>query len=124
MAATLVLVDDEPALLRLMQMYLTKLGYNVSGHRDGTSAEQVFADGSVDLLIVDLTLPDISGDALGLKLARAHPNLRVLVCSGYPFDARSLPEDVRDRFMSLQKPFVPRMLAQCIEELLNQPRSA
>jgi DNA-binding NtrC family response regulator len=116
----LLLVDDEPALLRLMQHSLTRLGYEVNAHENGKSALAAF-DGDPDgfhLLVADLTLSDIPGNELGLEMVRRNPNIRVLLCSGYPFDTESLPADVRHLFGSLQKPFLPNELARMIEGIL------
>ena len=120
MKATLVLVDDEPSLLRLMKTYLGRMGYLVHACENGKCAEAAFLDNKIDAMVVDLTLPDISGEELTIQLANKHPDLRVLVCSGYPFNLDSLPASIRVRCASLQKPFLPNMLAECVEKLLQR----
>jgi hypothetical protein len=61
---------------------------------------------------------------MALRMVSLNPNLRVLLCSGYPFDVRSLPEKVRSQFSVLQKPFVPKMLTGAVEELLSRKLNA
>jgi DNA-binding NtrC family response regulator len=102
-------VDDEPALLQLLEKYLKRLGYQVEACSGAREALERFAarPHHYTLLLVDLNMPDIDA------------RVRVLLCSGYPFDPHMLPEPMRDRVRFLQKPFAPKMLAQAIEELLG-----
>ena len=120
--ARILLVDDEPPLLRLMHTYLTKLGYEVEACPDGKSASAAFdaAGGKFDLLVADVTLPDISGKDLAVEIASNNPGLRVLLCSGYPVQLSALPDGVRDRFAALDKPFLPNMLATSVEKLMKK----
>jgi DNA-binding NtrC family response regulator len=120
--STILIVDDEVSLLNLMQTFLRKLGYKVEGFNTGAAAQGAFeADPEkFQLIIADLTLPDMSGEQLSVMLARRSPHVRVLLCSGYPFDVRSIAEDLRERFGVLQKPFLPKMLAASIDELLKR----
>jgi DNA-binding NtrC family response regulator len=120
--ARIMVVDDEPALLKLMQAYLTRLHYSVRAFPQATEAWQAFQamPNDVDLLIVDLTLPDMSGEQLGTQMVRANRGVKVLVVSGYPFEIASLPQDVQVHFASVQKPFVPQTLANEVKQLLNR----
>jgi DNA-binding NtrC family response regulator len=65
-------------------------------------------------------MPEMSGEQMALKMVELNPSIRVLLCSGYPFDLRSLPEAVRGQFSVLQKPFVPKMLTSAVDELLKR----
>ena len=120
--ARILLVDDEPPLLRLMQTYLTKLGYDVEAYPDGKSASAAFhaAGGDFDLVVADVTLPDISGQDLAVQIANTNPTVRVLLCSGFPVQLAALPDSVRDRFAALDKPFLPNMLATSVEKLMKK----
>jgi len=60
--------------------------------------------------LADLTLPDGSGLELAGAFLRADPNLRVVLCSGYPLALEMLPEGDRERATLLQKPFSPQEL--------------
>ncbi|HYP13879.1 MAG TPA: response regulator [Bryobacteraceae bacterium] len=123
-SANILLVDDEPALVRLMQIYLVKLGYTVESCMDCASAEKLFRErsGNFELLVADLTLPDSPGDQMARRMAEQNPKLKVLLCSGYPFEVSVLPEALRSRFATLQKPFLPKMLESSVRDLLNKPR--
>ena len=119
--ARILLVDDEPALNKLMQTYLTRIGYTVDTAFTATDGLAAFNSSTepYDLIVADLTLPDGQGDEMALEMVAKQPNLRVLVCSGYAFAIESLPEHARSRFSPLQKPFLPNMLAESIEDLLK-----
>jgi CheY-like chemotaxis protein len=117
---SILVVDDEPPLLRLMMAYLGKLGYTVEGCGDAKSALELFekTPGKFRLVIADLTLPGMQGDAMACRMLDSDPTVRVLLCSGYMYDVDSLPPERRRSFRALQKPFVPSMLAKSVEELL------
>lgn len=118
--ASILIVDDEPPLLRLMQAYLQRLGYDVTGCPNATEALERFESGDPHyaLVVADLSLPDMSGDTMALRMAQCNPDVKILLCSGYPFDIESLPPGVRERSAALQKPFLPNMLATEVEALL------
>jgi DNA-binding NtrC family response regulator len=120
--ARLLLVDDEAALVKLMETFLGRIGYYVVSHTSASAALVRFeADPqNFGLVVADLTMPEMSGEQMALRMVALNPNIRVLLCSGYPFDLRSLPEHVRDRFSVLQKPFVPKMLTSAVDELLKR----
>lgn len=118
--ASILLIDDEAALLRLMQIWLTRVGYEVQVCGDSASAHALLAsrDNSIDLAVVDLSL--IDGRKGLMELAALRPDMRILICSGSLFEVRSLPPEMQPRFDFLQKPFVPAMLAEAIEALLRR----
>jgi len=117
-----LLVDDEQALTRLMQTYLTKIGYTVDTALVANDALAAFGQhpASYELVVADLTLPDMPGNEMALRMVDMNPSVRVLLCSGYPFAVESLPAEVQNRFATLQKPFLPNMLAVAIEDLMNR----
>jgi DNA-binding NtrC family response regulator len=113
-------VDDEAALLRLMKRYLERVGYRVDTCARAADAFDCLAGNSVhEAAIFDLSIIDGRDDIIAV--ARRSPALRLLVCSGSPFEVEALPEDVRPRCSFLQKPFLPKMLVQSVEELLARP---
>lgn len=119
--ARILLVDDEPQLTKLMQTYLAKLGYTVDSCLDAAEALGKFEKNDhYDLLVADVTLPDMPGDEMALKMLDRQPTLRILLTSGYPGAVESLPKHTQSNFTFLQKPFLPNMLARAIEELLKR----
>lgn len=117
----LLIVDDERPLLLLMEQYLRRLGYAVVACRSSQEAWQLFEAEpfAYSLVLADIIMPDMSGRELLLRMWELNPDIRILVCTGYPFDVSSLPPAVRDQTGFLQKPFAPKMLADAVEQLLK-----
>jgi CheY-like chemotaxis protein len=111
----ILLVDDEAPLLDLLKKYLERLGYEVDCYLTPTEAIARFdADPArYSLVLTDLTLPGMTGDAMIARMRERSPKLRAIVASGYPYEPTS------KRTRSLQKPFLPKMLADEIESLLK-----
>jgi len=117
-AVRLLLVDDEPALLELLKTYLERLGYQVDGRGDAHEAISLFeADPRrYALVLTDLTLPGINGEEMISRMRASNPDLLAIVSSGYPYEPRG------KSIVFLQKPYVPKMLADHIQKLLRNPR--
>jgi two-component system cell cycle sensor histidine kinase/response regulator CckA len=82
--ATVLLVDDETAVLKILGAMLTLHGYNVLEAEDYYTALQAAeSHGRIDLLITDISLPGLNGFELARKLLQYRPELRVLLMSGY-----------------------------------------
>lgn len=119
MGGRILVVDDEHALLDLLQRYLIRLGYSVDVA--GTVAEawsKFEQDSSYLLAMVDLTLPDGSGEQLMHKMLVSNDAVRILLFSGYPYETEQVPLPVRRRIAFIQKPFLPRQLADQLTKLL------
>jgi len=116
----ILVVDDEQSLLLVMEQYLRRLGHSVVACRSGLEAWEVFEQDptSFTLVLADITLPEMSGAELLARMLRLNPRACILVCSGYPFDMSTLPAVYQRQIGFLQKPFTPRMLADCIARLL------
>ncbi len=116
----ILVVDDEQSLLVVMEQYLRRLGHSVVACRSGLEAWELFEQDptSFTLVLADITLPEMSGAELLARMLRLNPRACILVCSGYPFDMSTLPAVYQRQIGFLQKPFTPRMLADCIGRLL------
>jgi two-component system response regulator HydG len=116
MAVRLLIVDDEAALLNLLQRYLTRLGYEVEVAGDAEDALDRFAaaPGSYACVLTDLKLPGMNGEALLERLRELRPGLPALISSGYPYQPRSALTAF------VQKPYLPGMLAAELERLLKK----
>jgi DNA-binding NtrC family response regulator len=115
-AGSILLVDDEPLLLRMMSVYLARLGYAVitSGSTDEAWAQVKAAPSEFAVVILDATMPGMSMEALALKMLQASPLLRVIVASGYPMEMTAVQAAGPGRVIFLHKPFSPEMLAQAV----------
>jgi DNA-binding NtrC family response regulator len=118
--ARILLVEDELPLLQLLEKYLLRLGYEVEAYSKALHALAAFTapPGRYDLVIADLGIPDMPGDTLLTRMLAIKPDLLYLICSGSPFFVASLPAELRRQVVFLQKPFLPKMLSDAIDQLL------
>jgi DNA-binding NtrC family response regulator len=115
-----LLVDDEPPLLKMMSTYLQRLGYSVttSATTDRACAEiQANPDG-FDIAVLDATMEGLSMEELARQMLQANPAMRVLGASGYPVDMSALEATAPGRVAFLHKPFTPHMLAAALRRML------
>ncbi len=118
---TILVVDDDSDVLKLVGLILTTRGYEVI---TATSADQALRkarnlDGPPDLLLTDVVMPGLSGPMLADRLSEVHPNLRVLFMSGYD-DRQVVRRYVKERgFALIPKPFTAEQLSEKVERLLQ-----
>jgi DNA-binding NtrC family response regulator len=117
----ILVVDDEPSLLRMMSLYLSRLGYTVVTSDTTTAAWSLVAaePTAFSAAVLDGSMPGMSMHDLALSMLRANSSLRVLAASGYPVDMTALTDAAPGRVGFLQKPFTPEMLATAIRGLLG-----
>jgi CheY-like chemotaxis protein len=119
-SARVLLVDDEPLVQRASKKLLEYLGCSVMTANNGAEALAIFTGNhqEIDLVILDLVLPKISGKETFLKMRSIHPGLRAIIASGYSMEGEvqeMLELGVRG---FLQKPFSLNELAQIVSEAL------
>jgi DNA-binding NtrC family response regulator len=114
--AKILIVDDEPTLLKLLTRFLERQGHEVTACDSASAALHAFRSRPSEfaLAISDLTLSDLKGEDLIAQLRQLQPGLPALIASGYPYEPQ-LPG-----VGFLQKPFLPQALAQAIEKLLKR----
>jgi CheY-like chemotaxis protein len=122
---TILLLEDELCLMKLLSRVLERHGYIVWGPGAGEDAIARFADANckIDLLVADVNLPASSGVQIALLLRAARPSLNVILTSGYPTNAWKA-EDVADlerlgsdSVIVLEKLFMSQSLLNCIRKL-------
>ena len=119
---TILVVEDEAPLLKLMQHILESHGYKVLGCSNGRQALDTWVEHrkKVDLLLTDLILPDgMAGTELARILQIARPGLKVLYTSGYNAERLAKEFPPGTPFNLVQKPFHARKLAEMVFETLN-----
>jgi CheY-like chemotaxis protein len=121
-----MVIDDDPGLLGFTCKYLSRLGYPVVAYRNSDEAWSQFnASASTwALVVIDASLPGLSGLQLARMILNANPAVRVVLTSGYPFDSQKLLELSPDRAAFLHKPFTPVMLAEAVERLIGATPAA
>ena len=120
-SGTILIVDDDAAILRVAAFALETQGYLVLTASKGVDALEIAQRSAhlIDLLISDVVMPEMSGPQLVSTVRQLNPNIKVLYSSGYTDDAI-----VRHGLLSadvnfLPKPFTPRSLCQKVQEMLR-----
>jgi two-component system response regulator ResD len=116
---SLLLVDDEKPLLALLRRFLERAGYLVDAAETAQDALMKCRQQPCPfhVVVLDLKLPDMPGEALLPLLLDTAPGLRVLISSGTPFSHESLPPQYRARVGAILKPYMPAELVQMIQVL-------
>ncbi len=118
---TILLVEDEPAVLEVVRLMLERLGYRVLTARNGEEALQVYQAhaGEVDLVLTDLVMPGMGGRELLRALRERDPQVRGVVMTGYPLG--ETPEGLKEEGIVawVQKPLDQEKLALLLEEVLG-----
>jgi signal transduction histidine kinase/ActR/RegA family two-component response regulator len=119
---TVMVVEDEDALRKLVTSIVSAAGYQVTVASNGDEALSMAASKQIDLLLTDVVMPGVSGPELAARLRAKQEDLRVLYMSGYDRDL--IQQEVLDgRATLLAKPFTPRGLLTRIDEVLKAKRN-
>jgi PAS domain S-box-containing protein len=125
-SGTVLLVDDEEVIVEVGSDMLKLLNYSVLTARSGSEALSVFTahQDRIDLVILDMIIPDMDGTQIFHRLKQLSPNLKVLLASGYSLKgkAAALLESGCSGF--IQKPFNLQALSRKIEAILGAPAPA
>lgn len=82
-ASHLLVAEDEGSVAELLEEYFTAAGYRVTRAGDGQEALEVLPTASFDLLLTDIRMPRMDGVKLVRHVRQAHPNMPIVVLSGY-----------------------------------------
>ncbi len=121
---TVLLVDDEAVIRNVGRAILQRQGYQVILAEDGLEAVEIYRRerGRIDLVILDLTMPRLSGLDTLRQLVQLDPGAAVLLSSGY--SAEQLPEVGKEGVLGfVNKPYRPQDLTEAVRSALDQVRS-
>jgi DNA-binding NtrC family response regulator len=120
--ATVLVVDDENAVRRFAVRVLEREGYIVLEARDGVDAlELLRKDASVGVVVSDIVMPRLNGVELMQALASSHPDLPVILMSGYATSALS-DMGIAAPCSILVKPFPPERLLEEVRRCIQQSK--
>src|SRR6266487_2073364 len=122
-AARILIVEDEPQLRALLRLYLEREGYQVADAGDGRSAVAAFEADGADLVILDLMLPGLQGEAV-LEALREAGDVPILITSAKRSDAERIAGLRLGADDYLAKPFNPHELTARLTAILRRTRSA
>ena len=118
---TILIVEDEDAVLQLAARLLTQLGYHVLRAENGLFAEEVARDydGEIHLLLTDVVMPGRSGRATAEALVALRPSMRVVYMSGYTDNAIVHHGVLDPGTVLVEKPFSADLLARTVRDVLD-----
>lgn len=118
---TILLVDDEPAVLSYLEDTLSTFGYNVIPKPDAQSALSVIREGTkVDLVVTDYSMPGMGSDEYFTALKQALPSVPIIILTGY------ISADIERKLLSIgrfeyvSKPVEARELDRIVKAVLER----
>jgi CheY-like chemotaxis protein len=115
---TVLIVDDEPQILRLVEKMLRPRNVNVLSAPKPTDALLICKQQPVDLLISDVMMPEMDGNKLAERVLKLQPAASILLISGHLKEPPAAARAGQVKF--LKKPFFPSQLIQLLRELLPE----
>ncbi len=114
---TILLIDDEKPILNMVEQILIRFGYKVISYEKSTKAMSNFEDSpyNFDLVITDMTMPDLTGDKLIVEIKKIRPDIPVILCTGFS-------EKIADKRVNGIKPDKILMKPSSKDELLKTIR--
>ena len=119
---TILLVEDEPAILAMITRMVERLGYNVLAASGPNDALKIAAQyrGNIHLLLTDVVMPEMNGRQLVEQVRALRPAIETLFMSGYTADIIANQGIVDESLAFIQKPFSKKELAAKLREVLAQ----
>jgi two-component system, cell cycle sensor histidine kinase and response regulator CckA len=116
---TILLVEDESGIRVMTRGYLESLGYKVLEATSGRAAMQVsrLYQGTIDLLVTDLAMPEMRGDELVRTIRQERPGIAAIIISGQP-----VVEELEAHLSLVQKPFAFSELGRRVRLVLDEAR--
>jgi two-component system, cell cycle sensor histidine kinase and response regulator CckA len=121
---TVLVTEDEPAILELTTLILERQGYSVLAASTPGEAIQLAREhpGEIHLLITDVVMPEMNGRDLAKNLLSLYPHLKRLFMSGYTADVIAHHGVLDEGVYFIQKPFTMKDLAAKVREVLDQEK--
>jgi PAS domain S-box-containing protein len=118
---TILLVEDEPTILRMTRMMLERKGYSVLSAATPTEAMEKAKNhsGSIDLLMSDVVMPEMNGRDLAEKIILLYPEIRLLFMSGYTADIIAHQGVLDNGVAFIQKPFSMADMTEKVRAVLD-----
>ncbi len=121
---TILLVEDESSVRRLLMHVLRNRGYRVLEAPDGDQALEIFCShpGEIHLVLTDMVMPKMGGRELSRQLHQIDPDIKVIFMSGYTDDVLIRTGSLNPGMTFLQKPLRPDVLSAKVREALDSPK--
>jgi two-component system cell cycle sensor histidine kinase/response regulator CckA len=118
---TILLVEDDEMVREISKIALEQSGYKLLVATDGRDALKVAEnfEGSIDIMVTDVVMPEIGGRELAQRLSPLHPDMKILFVSGYTDNAIVEHGVLDPDVFFLQKPFTPPLLGRKVRKILD-----
>ena len=120
----ILLVDDEEPIVRLEEIMLSKLGYHVTACTGSAEALEAFKanPAGFDLVITDMTMPNMTGDRLAKELNLIKPGIPIILCTGFSVSIEEQSAKANGINGFLMKPVVKSDMAKMIRKVLHEAK--
>ena len=115
------MVEDEDMVMDVISAMLEALGYRVLSARTGSGAIEIIREcaGQIDLVLLDIGLPDMGGEKVYPHIKKISPNTKVVICSGYAMEGPVQEIMHAGSHGFIQKPFSIATLSAKFKEVLK-----
>ena len=122
---TVLIVDDEEIIRSLATRILQRDGYDVITASSGNQGLQIYAQqpDQIDLVLMDMTMPGISGVETLRRIREIKPELPCIISSGHVADQQHISDDLMNNTFFLQKPYRLDKLSKLVDEILTREPS-
>ncbi len=119
---TILVVDDEAALLEVTRRILTRNGYTVVTASSGAQAIEIAAShvGPIDLVLTDVIMPTMQGPTVANEVRKLRPGVRVLFMSGHAQPVLEAEAVLGTEFLLVEKPFDQAILLENVRKVLDR----
>ena len=123
---SILLVDDEVSVAKLEGQMLSRLGYQVIVKTNSRDALNVFRSNpdSFDLVISDMTMPDMTGDQLSKEILSIKPDIPIIICTGFSERINKEQAELLGVKGFLMKPVVKIDMAQMVRNVLDEAKNS
>ena len=120
MAKNILIVDDAAFMRMMIKDILTKNGYNVAGEAEnGVTASEKYAERRPDLVLMDITMPELDGIGALKKIKGADPNAMVIMCSAMGQQAMVIEAIQSGAKDFIVKPFQADRVLEAVKKVIG-----
>jgi CheY-like chemotaxis protein len=121
----ILLVDDESSIAKVGSQILERLGYRVAARTSSVEALELFRakPDDFDLVVTDMTMPNMTGDQLATELMKIRPDVLVILCTGYSNKISDQSAQAIGIKALIYKPIVKADLAKTMRKVLDEART-
>ncbi|HMK68181.1 MAG TPA: response regulator [Stellaceae bacterium] len=116
--ARILVAEDEPSVQTFVERALRHCGHEPTIVKDGFAALAALDEGGFDLLLTDIVMPGLDGIALALKASKDHPDLKILLMTGYAAEQQRAHNLDALIHRVIEKPFTLEQICAAVNEEL------